>query len=159
MGCHVLLKENLSEPGISCFLPWQVGSLPLASPGTLRYGIHLSYSKTISMSLILGLAENTVSPLLSCFSLFVGRGDLALNFRRQGWDDLREQHWNMYITRCKADDQCMFDAWSRASKAGTLGPPREMRWGGRVGPGWASGRLTPMYGKSHHNTVLILQLK
>ena len=41
--------------------------------------------------------------------------------RRQGWDDLREQHWNMYITICKTDDQCKFNAWSRALKAGALG--------------------------------------
>ena len=30
--------------------------------------------------------------------------------RRGGWDDLREQHWNMYITICKTDDLCKFDA-------------------------------------------------
>ena len=64
VGCHVLLKGDLSEPGISCFLHWQVSSLPLALPGKLTYGIHLSYSKTISMSLILGRVESTVSPLL-----------------------------------------------------------------------------------------------
>lgn len=30
--------------------------------------------------------------------------------RRRGWDDLREQHWNMYITICKIDRQSRFDA-------------------------------------------------
>ena len=30
--------------------------------------------------------------------------------RRRGWDDLREQYWNMYITICKRDGQCKFDA-------------------------------------------------
>ena len=34
------------------------------------------------------------------------------------WDDLREQHCNMYITICKTDVQCKFDAWSRVPKAG-----------------------------------------
>ena len=35
----------------------------------------------------------------------------------------------MYITICKIDDQCKFDAWSRAFKAGVLGQPRGMGWG------------------------------
>ena len=30
--------------------------------------------------------------------------------RRRGWDDLREQHWNMYTTTYKADDLCNFNA-------------------------------------------------
>ena len=51
--------------------------------------------------------------------------------RRWGWDDLREQHWNMYITVGKTDDRCKFDAWSRALKASALGQPRGMVWGGR----------------------------
>ena len=44
--------------------------------------------------------------------------------RRWEWDDLREQHWNMYITKCKIDDQCKFDAWSRISKDSALVQPR-----------------------------------
>ena len=55
----------------------------------------------------------------------------GLRGRRRGWYDLREQHWNMYITICKIDNQCKFDAWSRALKAGALGQPRGMGWGGR----------------------------
>ena len=51
--------------------------------------------------------------------------------RRRGWDDMREQHWNMYITICITDDQCKFDAWSRALKAGALGQPRGMGWEGK----------------------------
>ena len=51
--------------------------------------------------------------------------------RRQGWDDLREQHWNMYISICEIDDQSKFDAWSRALRAGALGQPRGMGWGGK----------------------------
>ena len=55
----------------------------------------------------------------------------GLSGRSQGWDDLREQHWNMYIAICKIDDQCKFDAWSRVPKAGALGQSRGMGWGGR----------------------------
>ena len=29
--------------------------------------------------------------------------------RRQGWDDLREQHGNMYIAICEIDNQFNFD--------------------------------------------------
>ena len=47
-----------------------------------------------------------------------------LSGRRWGWDDLREQHWNMYIITCKTDDQCKFNTRSRESKAGALAQPR-----------------------------------
>ena len=47
------------------------------------------------------------------------------------WDDLREEHWNMYVSICEIDDQCMLDAWSRAFKASVLGQHRGMGWGGR----------------------------
>ena len=30
--------------------------------------------------------------------------------RRQGWDDLREWHLNVYITICERDRQSRFDA-------------------------------------------------
>ena len=30
--------------------------------------------------------------------------------RRQGWDDLREQHRNMYIIKCETDRQSRLDA-------------------------------------------------
>ena len=51
--------------------------------------------------------------------------------RRCGWDDLKEYHWNMYITICKIDDQFKFNAWSKALKTGALGQPRGWGWGGR----------------------------
>ena len=44
---------------------------------------------------------------------------------RSGWDDLREQHWNIYITVCKTENQREFDIRCRAPKSGG------MRWGGR----------------------------
>ena len=37
----------------------------------------------------------------------------------------------MYITICEIDDQSKLDAWNRALKAGALGQPRGMGWGGR----------------------------
>ena len=51
--------------------------------------------------------------------------------RRWGWDDLREQHWNMCIAICEIDDQSKFNAWNRALKASALGQPRGMGWGGK----------------------------
>ena len=51
--------------------------------------------------------------------------------RRWGWDDLREQHWNMYITICETDHQSRFDAWDRVLRAGALGWPWGMGWGER----------------------------
>ena len=35
---------------------------------------------------------------------------LGLCGRRQGWDDLREQHRNMYIIICEIDRHSRFDA-------------------------------------------------
>ena len=35
--------------------------------------------------------------------------------RRRGWDDLREQHWNMYIIKCETDRQSRLDAWDKRS--------------------------------------------
>ena len=46
---------------------------------------------------------------------------LGLTGRRWECNDLRECHWNMYITICKIDDQCEFNAGSRAPKAHALG--------------------------------------
>ena len=36
----------------------------------------------------------------------------------------------MYITTCKIDDQCKFDANSKAHKAYALVQPRGIGWGG-----------------------------
>ena len=35
--------------------------------------------------------------------------------RRWGWDDLREQHWNMYIIKGETDRQPRLDAWDKCS--------------------------------------------
>ena len=78
--------------------------------------------------------------------------------RRWGWDDLRERHWNMYITICEIDDQYKFNAWSRTLKAGALGRPRGMGWGGRWevqdgGHMYTHDWFMSMPGKNNHNIV------
>ena len=35
--------------------------------------------------------------------------------RRRGWDDLREQHRNMYTIKCETDRQFRLDAWDKCS--------------------------------------------
>ena len=55
-----------------------------------------------------------------------GKGDtdvknrLLDSGRRWWWNDLREQHWNIYITTCDIDNQCEFNAWSGTPKAGNV---------------------------------------
>ena len=58
--------------------------------------------------------------------------------RRKGRDDMREQHWNMYIILCRLEDQGKFNEWSRTLKSRALGQPRGMGWGGQWegGSGW-----------------------
>ena len=51
--------------------------------------------------------------------------------RGQGWDDLGEWHWNMYNIICETNHQSGFDARYRVLRAGALGWPRGMIWGGR----------------------------
>ena len=60
--------------------------------------------------------------------------------RMRGWDDLRGWCWNVYITICDADHQSRFDAWDRVLRAGALGWPWGMGWGGRweEGSGWGT---------------------
>ena len=71
----------------------------------------------------------------------------------------------MYTTICETNDQCKFDAWSRALKASVLGLPRGMGGEGG-GSGVQDGEhmytrdwFMSMYGKTHHNIVISLQLK
>ena len=60
--------------------------------------------------------------------------------RGWSWDDLGEWHWNMYIIICETNRQSRFDAWDRVLRAGVLGWPWRMRWGGRWerGSGWGT---------------------
>ena len=85
--------------------------------------------------------------------------------RRRVWDDLREQHWNMYIIICETDRQSRFDAWDRVLRAVALGWPWGMGWGGSW-EGVQDGEhmyihdwFMSLYGKNHDNIVISLQLK
>ena len=70
---------------------------------------------------------------------------LGLSGKRWGWDDLKEYHWNMYITIWKTDEQCKFDAWSGALKVGVLGQPKGMKWGERRdGGSWWKNTCVPV---------------
>ena len=55
-------------------------------------------------------------------------------------DDMGEWHWNIYNIICETDRRSRFDAWDRVLRAGTLGWPWGMGWGGRweEGSGWGT---------------------
>ena len=78
-----------------------------------------------------------------------------------GGCDLGEWHWNMYIIICEMNRQSRFDAWYRVLRAGALGWPRGMGWGGR----WEGGNgYTPMAGSyqcmakpiQYYNSIIIM---
>ena len=48
---------------------------------------------------------------------------------RRGWDELREQHWNIHITMCKVASQRKSVVWHKELKPGALWQP-EVGWGG-----------------------------
>ena len=52
----------------------------------------------------------------------------------QGWGDLGEWYWNMYIIICEMNRQSRFDAWYKMLKAGVLRWPRGMVWRGKQIP-------------------------
>ena len=65
----------------------------------------------------------------------------------------------MYITICEIDRQSRFDAWDRVLKAGALGWPWGVGWGGKmegVQDGehmYTHGWFMSMYGKNHYDIV------
>ena len=74
---------------------------------------------------------------------------------RRGWDDLREERWNMYILICETDGQSRFDAWGRVLRVHWDDPEgRDGEGGGKEGQdqehmhthGW----FMWMYGKNHN---------
>ena len=87
--------------------------------------------------------------------------------RGQGWDDFGEWHWNMYIIIYEMNHQSRFNAWDRVLRAGALGWPRGMEWGGRWGGGFRMGNtctpgadLCQCTAKPlHYCKVISLQLK
>ena len=57
--------------------------------------------------------------------------------RRQGWDVLKEQHWNMYIIYSETDHQPRLDAWDKCSGLVHWEDPEESGGeGGGRGDGW-----------------------
>ena len=62
--------------------------------------------------------------------------------RRRGWDDLREQHWNMYIIKCETDHQSRLDTWDKCSGLVHWEDPEgwDGEWGGR---GFRMGNTCP----------------
>ena len=60
--------------------------------------------------------------------------------RRRGWDDLREQHRNMYIIKCGTDRHSRLDAWEKCSGLVHWDDPEgwDGEGGGRGGSGWGT---------------------
>ena len=57
---------------------------------------------------------------------------------RRGWDELREQHWRIYTTKCKTDS-----CWEAAEQQGELSSVLCVDlegWDGRTGMGGSGGR-------------------
>lgn len=77
----------------------------------------------------------------------------GLSKRRRGRDDLREEHWGIYMTICKME--------SPGSLMDDAGRGSVTTWGDGVGRGVSGGtghkcacsRFILMYGKNHHNAV------
>ena len=51
--------------------------------------------------------------------------------RRRGWHVLRGQHQNMYIIKGEADRPAQVGGMRQVLRAGALGRPRGMGWGGK----------------------------
>ena len=97
--------------------------------GILRH-IYMEFRKTVTMTLYARQQKR-----YRCKEQTFG-----LCGRRWGLEDLGEQHWTMYFAICEIDDQCKFDALSRALKVSALVQSRGVGWGGRWEGG--SGRGT-----------------
>ena len=74
--------------------------------------------------------------------------------RGREWDDLREQHWNMYIIKYETDHQSRLDAWDKCSGLVHWDDPEGWDGEGR-GTGvqdgehtYTRGGSTSMYGKT-----------
>ena len=60
--------------------------------------------------------------------------------RRRGWDDLKEQHQNMYIIKCETGRQSRLDAWDRCLGLVHWDDPEgwDGEGGGKGGSGWGT---------------------
>ena len=89
----------------------------------------------------------------------------GLRGRGRGWDDLGEWHWNTYHIIREMNCQSRLDAWYRVLRAGALGWPRGMVWGGGLewGSGWGTRvqlwRIHVDVWQNQNNIVISLQLK
>ena len=104
------------------------GTIPKFQPWTLER-VHMGFP---SLVWDLRLWEQRLTLYFSFFFLtfyLCKEQTFGLCGRRRGWDDLREYHWNMYITICETDRQSRFSAWDRVLRAGALGWPWGMWWG------------------------------
>ena len=110
--------------------------------------------------------------ITSIFKIFISAiyligEDFWHNGRRRGWDYLREQHWNTYITICKTDSQWKSDVWCRAPQASALWQPGGMGWGACWEAGSGEGAHISLWSihadiwqrPSQYCKVIILQLK
>ena len=95
------------------------------NPNTVHWHIYMEFRKMVMITLY-AREQKRHRCIEQSFGL-CGRG--------RGWDDLGEWHWNMYIIICEMNPQ---SRWYRMLRAGALGRPRGMRWGGRWerGSGW-----------------------
>ena len=81
--------------------------------------------------------------------------------RGRGRDGLGDWHWNMYIIICETNHQSRFDAWDRCSGLVHWDDPEGWDGGRGFQDGehmYTCGRSMSMYGKTHHNIVISLQL-
>ena len=133
-----LLTQGLN-PYLLCLLDWQVGSLPLVPPGnpslcyTHLYFYHRFYNFIHIYTFILYFiflgskitADGVYSHEIKRLLLLVRKA---------------MTHWNLYIIICETDRQFRFNAWDRVLRAGALGWPWGMGWGGRWegGSGWGT---------------------
>ena len=78
------------------------------------------------------------------------RTDFGLYGRSRGWDDLREQHQNMYIIKCETDRQSRLDAWDKCSGLVHWEDPEG--WDGEGGGrGVQDGEHTQIHGSFIHS--------
>ena len=93
---------------------------------------------------------------------------LGLGREKRGWDERREQHWNIGTTTCKTDGQWGFAAWLGELKPGLyktegwegMGGRREVQEGGDIHISMA-GWFMLMYGRKLKQCLkaIILQLR
>ena len=131
----ITYKYTVVVQSLSCVqlfaTPWTA-----AGQASLTFTIYRSLHKPMSIELVMPF--NTVQKVLKS-QLYVRQQkrhrwteqSFGLCGRGQGWDDLGEWHWNMYIIICETNRQSRFDTWHRVLGAGALGWPRGMGWGGR----------------------------